>query len=68
MVAALMVSPLSQRDTEITACFSFFVGLLNAGPGPVSYPDSVSSGVLSRITGYVKIATFQSKAKRGAQA
>jgi hypothetical protein len=36
----LMVLPLSPRDAEITACFLFFVGLLNAGPDPISYPDS----------------------------
>jgi hypothetical protein len=40
IVAVVLVLPLSPRDAEITACFSFFVGLLNAGLDPISYPAS----------------------------
>src|SRR3954454_24302755 len=35
VAVVLIVLPLSPREAEITACFSFFVGLLNAGPGPI---------------------------------
>jgi hypothetical protein len=40
VAVVLIVLPLSPTDTEITACFSFFVGLLNAEPDPISHPDS----------------------------
>jgi hypothetical protein len=36
VAVVLMVLPLSPRDAGITACFLFFVGLLNAGPDPIS--------------------------------
>jgi hypothetical protein len=68
LAVVLMVLPLSPRDAEITACFSFFVGLLNAEPDPISYPDSgVERGAEPHTYLMTKFTPFRTKAMSAVQ-